>query len=322
VIAKDVLQAASVRAYPGFLARLGRTGGVFIIIFLAAILLFVPITRAQPVGEFKGSLILAFYDKGSWQTNFYSVDIQSEPSRWHLTLRSPKEHVETFADSNQVEVVSYFDNIVPTENGMNSTEISLFPTSRPLASPAEEHVWVALFSHDTFSGKKVPLDDIGLRIEEPCIFTEMQFNTNDASPRFSKWHNERADNYKNQYRIEGEFKWLAETNLSDGMFIPLKSELAINLTPPGGHNTPASFSQLTIDHITSLTSAPEFEPTIKGRSVVLDYRFGGVWGRTYVAYDQIHDGVIPGTNSPIVLKAKSQTPYFYELEHMKPGTNN
>jgi hypothetical protein len=266
-------------------------------------------TEAQPVGEFKGSLVLAFFNEGSWHSNSFSVDLQSQPPHWHLVLKSPGWHKEMFVDSNHVEIVNYYDDVVPTKNGPNTAEIKLFPTSRPLGSPCEEVVWAALFSRDIFLGKKAPLNDIGLRIEEPCIFTEIQFKANDVSPRFAKWHNERADKYEHQPRIEGEFRRLVETNLLGGMVIPLKSELEINVVSTNGESIPASYSQLTIESITPLTSAPEETPTIKGRAPVYDYRFGGPFGRTYVTYDS-HDGVIHETNNPTVLNARKATAEF------------
>jgi hypothetical protein len=270
-------------------------------------------TEAQPIGEFKGSLVLAFYNEGSWHSNSFSVDLQSQPPHWHLVLKSPDTHKEVFADSNQIEIVNYYDDVVPTQNGPNTAEIKLFPTSRPLRSPSEEHIWIALFSHDTFLGRKTPLNDIGLRIEEPCIFTEIQFNANDASPRLAKWHNARADKYEHQPRIEGEFRWLTETNFSQGMVIPLKSELEINVVSTNGESTPASYSQLTIEDISPLASAPRETPTIKGRAPVYDYRFGGPFGRTYVTYDS-HDGVLHDTNNLIVLNAKKATAEFRNEE--------
>ena len=259
-------------------------------------------TGAQPIGAFKGTLLVAFFNEGSWHSNSFSVDLQSQPPHWHLTLKAPGWHKEMFVDSNSVEIVNYFDDVVPTKTGPNTAQIKLFPTSRPLGSPCEEVIWATLFSRDIFLGKKAPLNDIGLRIEEPCIFTEIQYKSGDVSPRLAKWHNERADKYKNQPRIEGEFKWLTWTNLSEGTIIPLKSELRININSTNGESMPASYSQLIIENIAHLTNAPEKTPIIKGRAPVYDYRFGGVFGRACVTYNS-HDGVIHETNIPITRAA-------------------
>lgn len=280
------------------------------------VLLGVSIATAgsQLSGDFKGSLALAFFNQGSWHTNFFTVDLQTQPPRWHLTLRSPDKHKEAFADSDGIEIVNYYDDVVPTKNGLNTAEIKLFPTPRPVRSPCEEHIWAALFSRDTFLGKKTPLHDMGLRIEEPCVFTEIQFNSSDVSPRFAKWHNENADKYGHQTRIEGEFKWLMETNLSEAMALPLKSELGIYIISTNGERTPVSYSQLTIETIAPLASVPKETPAVKGRSPVYDYRFGGPFGRTYVTYD-VHDGVIPTTNARFVQNAKMATKEFRTEEN-------
>jgi hypothetical protein len=59
--------------------------------------------------------------------------------------------------------------------------------------------------------------------------------------------------------------------------------------------------------------------------VVLDYRFGGPLGRTYVEYDRVINGVIPGTNSSMVQKAKFHN-WFFAIQRMhkyeKAGPKN
>ncbi|MEI6569536.1 MAG: hypothetical protein WCR20_22865 [Verrucomicrobiota bacterium] len=110
-------------------------------------------TGAQPIGAFKGTLLVAFFNEGSWHSNSFSVDLQSQPPHWHLTLKAPGWHKEMFVDSNSVEIVNYFDDVVPTKNGPNTAQIKLFPTSRPLGSPAKKLSGLRYFPGIYFLGK-------------------------------------------------------------------------------------------------------------------------------------------------------------------------
>ena len=264
---------------------------------------------AQLSGDFKGTFILAFYDQNSWSSNYYSVDLQVSMPRWHLTIKSANNtnnfHQETFASADRVLCVTYYDDVSPTSH-LNTSEIKVFKGGRPLSARIEEHIWAALFSNDFFKGKKPPFSDIGLCIEEPCIFTEVQFNNMDVSPRLAKWHNERADKDSSGTRIEGEFQWLNQTNF-ENIEVPAKSELTIDIIYSDGRRRPASFSQLTIDDRSSPTSSPEQSPITTGRSAIYDYRVGGELDKIYVPYNTV-DGKIPDVHSPkvqAVMKALS-----------------
>jgi len=293
---------------------------ISIFIFFGVVMLSFDV-KSQLIGHLKGNFILAFCDNSAWSTNNYSVDIESAATNWHLTILSQNYHEEVFATSNQTEDVIYYDKVVPTQKGLNTAEVKLFSSSRPHSSRIAEHIWVALFSRNTFAGKSQPINDIGLCIEESCVFTEFEINSNETSPRRAVWHNERSDKYKGQTRINGSFQWLEQTNMQQipqDVIFPVKSEMSVSGFTRTGHSAFGSYSKLIITNVGALLNSPPEIASIRGRAPIYDYRVKkpstenkGMDERAYVTYNS-HDGSIPYIKSSIVEAAKEHNPVYKE----------
>lgn len=256
-------------------------------------------------------MTLSFHFKDGWHSNNVAFDLRSEPAVWRLILRSETTHQETLASSDQTEVVTYYDSVKPTSNGLNTAEIRLFKGPRPLSSRMEEHVWLALFSENLFANKKPPLNDMGLCMNEPDVFTQFTMEAGDVSPRIAVWHNVRADKYSGQTLIKGQFVWLQETNIGSKYKIPIKSRLEMSIASTNGQMMPVSITELTINSINENDAGEVSIQPIKGRAPVYDYRLDDEIGNSfaYIQYDT-HDGIIPTVGSLTVLDARSRTPAF------------
>ena len=312
---RTTAQAGEQACFPlGVMVRRTTFTAVKIVYFSAALLFFAANADAQLSKEFKGTFILTFFPKSGEHTSRYLLDMQLQPPRWHLTLLSTNFHQETFGDANQIKVVTFHDDVAPSTNilGLNTAEIRVFSGSRPLDARVEEHIWAALLSRSFFAGKSPPQPDVGLCISEACIFTAIQMGSADVSPRKLTWHNQRADQYINQTKIEGEFRWMEETNLGDGIAIPLDSELAIAIISSNGERRQASDSRLIIEEIQPLAQPVQEAPIIKGRAVTYDYRFAvNKFGKPYARYNT-YDGNVPPPNAPIVQHAKQVSRFLRE----------
>jgi len=298
----------------GVMARIATFTAVKIVYVSAVLLCFAANADAQLSKEFKGTFILTFFPKSGEHTSRYLLNLQLQPPHWHLTLLSTNFHQEAFGDSNQVVVVTFHDVAASTNVlGPSNAEIQLFSGSRPLDARIEEHIWTALLSRSFFSGKSPPWPDVGLCIDEPCTFTAIQMGSADVSPRKLTWHNQRADQYINQTRIEGEFRWMEETNLRDGIAIPLDSELAVDIISANGERRHASNSRLIIEEIQPLAGPVQETPIISGRAVTYDYRFAdNKFGKPYAIYNT-YGGNLPPANAPIVQNAKALSPFLGEI---------
>lgn len=245
--------------------------------------------RAQPAAEFVGTLTMEWIDK----TEVYSVSLLSSSSNWDLTLSCSNILMETFYDGSQTIWITHFPQASKTNKSENTVELKLFPDSRPLDLRPEEHIWMALFSGESFVNKKTPLNDIGLCIAEPCVFTSLESKTdNDASPRQALWHNTRSDNLKT-IRIAGEFKWEAWTNLENGTIVPTDSELTITI----GTKT-VTHSRLVLTDVNPLRSKPRQRPVFDGHGLVYDFRTGDLTNRQSSEYI-IQNNDIPSVDSGI-----------------------
>lgn len=237
-------------------------------VLLVAGIATLAVDRKEPGHEYRGTLRLVFpLSPGRPQTNTYAVHLLSKPPNWELSLVSADQKHEVLSSPKQTFEVNLYDT--PPEGPLNTCEIRIVPSARPLDDREAEHVWLALLSKSNFIGQKLPLPDVGLGMAEPSMINEASGTMRDTSPRQMRWDNEFPNGRTS--RLEGEFKWLASTNL-DGLNIPTASRMTMYLADTNGSRKIASFSELVIEGVTPLTTAPRTFPMILGRNIIYDYR--------------------------------------------------
>lgn len=294
---KAATMGNSRRGLAGVLFRFRQAGMAILLVLICET------TIALPEGKYLGTITLAFPLAG--QTNSFFVQLRCENSYWELLLDSPKEKYQVFGSPEETIWVATYPS--PRPPGSNTAMIRVFPGSRPFIARSEEHVWVALLSKSTFSGRP-PIQDAGLCMAEPSIITHISIDKQDVAPREMRWHNERADGKGSQGRIEGHFKWMASTNMPTGANLPMMSELAVYLVNTNGDRSLVSLSAFTIKGIVPLDAPPGKRPNVQGRHVVYDHRFSDGWQRPPIMYD-VQNGNIPSTKSPAVKQLLAKLGY-------------
>ena len=219
--------------------------------------------------EYLGTLKLIFpMAPAGRQTNLFTVHLLSEPPNWELSLTASNVSQKIFASPRQTFDVDLYDT--PPNGPLNTCDMSVFPGSRPFYDRTAEHVWLALLSGKTYLGKQLPFPDPGLGMAEPSMVNAVDGTAGDASPSQMSWTNEFPGGRSS--RIEGEFKWLANTNTPGGFNFPADSRMAMYLVSSNGNRQLVSLSELFIDTVNPLTTKPVIIPKIPGRNVVHDYR--------------------------------------------------
>ncbi len=204
------------------------------------------------------------------QTNFYDVVLRSQPPNWELSLTSSNEHHEVFSSPKQIFEADLDDS--STKGWPKAGFIRIFMGARPLMDQPAEHVWLALLSGNTFINRQLPMPaPPGLGgIFAPCLITEANSRRADASPRQMRWISEFANG--RNVRLEGEFEWLANTNVPRDSNLPTISQMATYRVDKQDKRRLTSFSELVISSIKPLDVEPRQIPRILGRTVVFDYR--------------------------------------------------
>jgi hypothetical protein len=236
--------------------------------------------------EFMGTLTVVFPLAPSGpKTNTYAVNLLLKPPYWELSLTSSSRNHKVFGSPKQTFEVNLYDN--PPTGPLNTAEVTIFPGSRPLADREAEHVWLALLSQKTFIGRLPPLNDPGLGMVEPSSITGIHGMMQDVSPRHLQWKNAFPNG--RSIRIEGEFKWLKDTNTLDGLTIPTTSQMMMYLVDPDENRKLVSFSELVIDTVGHSRIEPIRIPRLHGRNVVYDYRLYDCsingWSAKFKQYD-------------------------------------
>lgn len=265
--------------------------------------------RAHPNLTCSGQLLIKYYSsKVGLQTNDYSVSIRTDWTNWLFDVRGVNSHEMTYTDGKKTEWICFAPNVT---NSHIATEIRLFPAFRPLDSRIEEHVWFALFSRKLFVNRSSPFKDVGLCMDEPCIFTKWELGKDATSPRIAQWHNEWADQRPKATMLKGEFRWLEWTNLGFSLTLPIKSSLTIYAKPPDGDSVPISESELDISNLATGSIEGITPPKVLGSCVVYDSRTIRGDVRREVAY-QTQAGKILPVDSPAIANR------FKRLEQKHP----
>ncbi len=244
-----------------------------------------------------GKLTMAYYQEGRWETNVWRVRVDISPPVWSASLECAGSREEVHSDGKETLWITQYPQNDPG-GPLNTSMIKLFSGSRIFESRPAEHLWLALLSQTYFANRSAAMGaDPGLCMNEPSLFTEIEFSKNDASPRRLRWQNERAVISSNQTKIEGSFTWGPVANLVVGStVIPRSSQISVKLVHPSGIVRPASFSEFEISEVGSVNSNALVRPQLKGRSLVQDYRVSDAGERRSVMYD-IYDGKLPPVGS-------------------------
>lgn len=245
----------------------------------------------------------------AWKTNVYQVRLLIESNRWQIVLDSESGQAKTICVSNETVWAAFHGN-TQAEGPLNSSEIRLFPGTRPFDLRVEEHLWGAYLSGDYFRGRQAPFkDETGFCMHGPGVFEEVQSGKNALSPAVLRWHNQRADAKSDAPRISGEFLWVEKTNFS-GVDLPAKSRLTMTVKYPEKPEIIATISEFTIHQISNSSSSPVYTLGATGRSPVTDFREGNVASRQALHY-QIEDGKIPAAKSQPVRETMAMTKGFH-----------
>jgi RNA polymerase sigma factor (sigma-70 family) len=276
-------------------AGMWAAAGVAVALGSAHVVVSSRVVPVQPRGEFRGTLTVAYVATSN--TVQYAVRLRSEPPYWELSLDNTNEHLQAFGSPEQTVLATLYPQVAPG-GGLNTATVKVWPGGRPLDARAEEHVWLALLSGGSFAGKRAPAPDPGLCMAEPVVITRLDSPRRGASPRALAWHNARADRAGGaRSYMSGQFEWLAETNLADGVRIPLESKLSISITNVGV----VTESTLRISEVGPLTEPLRKGPAAPGRWLVFDARLNDAanpWKHAPARYDFAGQG-IPAKDSPV-----------------------
>ena len=176
-----------------------------------------------------------------------------------LVLSSSTDRHEVFGSSEQTVWVAYYSTN-SQRDGLDKPMLKIFSGPRPFDLRAEEHIWLALMSQGFFD-KELPMRDPGLCMAEPSIVTVAESTKRDASPKRMEWHNERADGKKETgQRLDGLFRWLASTNMQDGLNVPISSELVMSITTTNAAKKLLTISEMVVKRIRPLDREPSGIP--------------------------------------------------------------
>ncbi len=264
------------------------------------------LTEGGPDCEYQGTITIVYPMIPNGQpTNHYTFRLLSKPPDWELFLTSSNVNYEAFSSPKQTYEVYLFTN-TPPSGPMNTCQISIIPGPRPMFEMGAEHIWLALFSSDTYIKMRPGMLDPGMATIQPSLIDQISETNGDTSPRQISWTNV----FGIRNRTYGDFHWLADTNTPGGLNFPTESQWTMHFVTTNGDWKTNIFSDLVIDRVEPLTENLVRIPKIPGRNFVVDYRqcdFSKLGYETAVKQYNLQDGEGLEKNTKAILQQIRQT---------------
>ncbi|HEY1663418.1 MAG TPA: sigma-70 family RNA polymerase sigma factor [Verrucomicrobiae bacterium] len=264
------------------------------------------LTEGGPDCEYQGTLTIVYpMIPNGPLTNHFAFRLLSQPPDWELFLTSSKVNYEAFSSPKQTfEVYLYTNN--PASGPLNTCEIIVAPGSRPMFETGAEHIWLALFSSDTYLKMRPGMLDPGMATIQASLIDQISETNSDTSPRQISWTNV----FGIRNRTYGDFHWLVGTNTPGGLNLPTESQWTMRFVTTNGDWKTNIFSDLVIDRVEPLTENLVRVPKISGRNFVIDYRLCDFSKLGYMTAEKqynLQDGVGLEKNTKAILRQIRQT---------------